>query len=194
MGHLQDHMHEYYHRQIEDGLLDQQVRVWEWQEAFYQADVQALASLGWTYILSEKATLPAASSVSTGFVSHATLPTATFSSLITVVGARDLLVETFLGGTVSGGVTMVQFPTNLDNPQEPPNQFAAAGVTIDVAGVLIFTDEILGAGGGTDDALQGGGIIIPANTTSYKTYTNNDAQSVDLEISYLMAALPGVPS
>ena len=190
--HLQDYMHTYYQRGIV--LQDNEQKLFEWQDAFFNADVQALSELGWTHVLHEKTTLATGVSGSTGFLSHLTLPTATFSSILTIVGAKDLLIERFLGGSFSGGTPISQFPTNLDNPQDVPNQTAAVGVTIDVAGALIFSDEILGTGAGSDEEITGGGFIMPPNAVNYVTYTNNDAASVDLEISYLMSALPGSPS
>jgi hypothetical protein len=70
----------------------------------------------------------------------------------------------------------------------------AAGVTIDVAGTLVKTDNITAGGQGTDDQASRGGFISPPGSTFYSTYTNNDGASVGLDISNLFAALPDLPT
>ena len=194
-GQLNDLRHEFYTRQTAvGGTLDNDQELFEWFDASFNMDIQTLASLGFTYTMGDGVTIPATTPYSFGFLSNLLLPTTQLSTLLNIIGARDLLIETFLGGTISGGSAMTQFPTNVDNPQGAPNQAADSGVTIDVPGVLIQSKNIIGTGQGTDEELQAGGLIVPLDVTNYVTLTNNDAASVDIEISFLMSVQPGDPS
>ena len=107
------------------------------------------------------------------------------STAVFVIGSRNVRVERFFGGTISGGTTRPQLPRNHFRPVLPtPFVSLEDDITIDVAGTLIGVSNFSDA---SPIGLSGGFIYAPA-TTYYTTVTNDDNQTADsIELSQLMA-------
>lgn len=104
---------------------------------------------------------------------------------IAIIGSRNIRVERFFGGTVSGGTTRVQLPRNHFRPVDPtPYVSMEDDVTVDVAGTLIAISFL----SADDPGGSGGGYIYRPDTTYYTTVTNDDNQTADsIEVGQLLA-------
>ena len=107
------------------------------------------------------------------------------STAVFVIGSRNVRVERFAGGTISGGTTRPQLPRNHFRPTDPtPFVSIEDDVSVDVAGTLISVANFSDA---NPLGLSGGFIYAPG-TVYYTTVTNDDNQAADsIEVSQLMA-------
>ena len=93
-----------------------------------------------------------------------------------IIGSRDVEIETFVGGSLSAGSLLFQFPSNHWRPFTPPPYLQILDdVTVDVAGTLISRKHF----GADDTGGDTGGTILAPNTTYYVTVTNVDVQAAD---------------
>lgn len=107
------------------------------------------------------------------------------STALFVIGSRNVRVERFVGGNISGGTTRVQLPRNHFRPISPtPFVSIEDGITIDVAGTLISVSNFSDA----NPLGVSGGFIYRPGTVYYTTMTNDDNQAADsIEVAQLMA-------
>jgi len=157
------------------------------QLAFY-SNTPAAALLGgrvWDFF--EAVTVPAGNSTTIGLVTDA-IPVLVSEVFVQVEGTRNLTIEFFEGGTLSGGSPLTQNPRNRANQGTPPYTSVDGSVTIDVAGVSIGKHHL---GSQQRDAVSGedGGIILKASTTYYIPFTNDDSQPAISDIEILSAAV-----
>ena len=117
------------------------------------------------------------------FTTQPDTPVALFSLGAATLGTQATF-EMFVGGAVSGGASLVQYPLNHYQPDTPPFILIAGGVTIDTPGTLIAAHFILGNRGDIDIA-RGGGHILAPGTPYQVTLTNNDNQTATMFLDVL---------
>ncbi len=116
--------------------------------------------------------------------------TAVNSLSFIAAGTRDLYVEIYMGGAVSGGTLIPEiFPRNMWRPRENPflDNSVYVGRTVDVPGVLINEIRL----GDRDRGTVGtgyGGLILSPDTLFYFLITNNE-QTALITTGLIMSAL-----
>lgn len=99
------------------------------------------------------------------------------------MGAATLGVQAqfdlFIGGVISGGTPVTQYPRNHNKINTPPFLLIAEGGTIDTPGILIGRNFIIG-GRGDADAISGGGRILAPDQEYYAVLTNDDVQTATM--------------
>ena len=98
-------------------------------------------------------------------ISNGTLPMFLESSIVAYDsgGEDDLLIETFVGGTLSGGSPVVSRPLNSFTPNIQPVASANEGRTVDVAGTRIAVSA--------GQRLIRAAAIIPPSSEYYVTFS-----------------------
>ncbi len=102
-----------------------------------------------------------------------------------ILGSQDVRVERFTGGTISGGVDLVQFPRNQFRPALPTPWISLAdGISINVPGTLTAVTRFSADFPGD----EGRGFIDAPGSVHYTTVTNDDNQTADsVEVRALFA-------
>lgn len=157
------------------------------QLAFYSNSPAAALIAGRVWDFFEAVTVPAGNSVTIGLVTD-TAPVLVAEILIQAEGTRNLTIEFFEGGTLSGGSPLTQNPRNRANQGTPPYTSVDGGVTVDVAGVSIGKHH-LGDQQRSAVSGEGGGTILKGSTTYYITFTNDDSQPAISDIEILSATV-----
>jgi len=106
-----------------------------------------------------------------------------------VTNALDADVEFFEGGDFSGGTAIVFENTNRVTNKTLPIISVEKGVTIDVAGVPIFSAKVRGAAGRTGsvdyiETTDNSGIIMKPSTVYYFRIKNNDTGAKDFDFYF----------
>ena len=125
--------------------------------------------------------------IAVAFTTSIDAPVGLFSVGASTLGT-EATFQLFVGGTVSGGAGITQYPRNHNKFNTPPFALIAGGVTIDVPGSLIGVSFIFGARGENDSIEQGGYILRPG-LAYYMTLTNGDVQAAIMAVDIMAGRL-----
>ena len=96
--------------------------------------------------------------------------------------------ELFIGGVISGGVSVTQSPRNHNRINTPPFLLISEGGNIDTPGLLIGLNYIIG-GRGDASVATGGSRILAPNQNYYAVLTNEDVQSATMFLDIMAGRL-----
>jgi hypothetical protein len=141
---------------------------------FYRVNDDVLRSQGWTYVYSVVAALDPGE---VGLLSFTTgkKPVTLNDFSVLYEGTGDLIIDTYVGGTITGGVPVDGLPLNHDTPKDPPFAEYIVGGTVTVDGIQIGHSVKPGSSSfGMEGGDQGGGQGVPPFTISQTTASGGD--------------------
>lgn len=151
-------------------------------------DVQFNVSTGRTWQWQYVATLATGA---TDIISFTTLEEQVSwdSALVTSTGDRGLIVDTYVGGTLSGdGVAIQGYPMNHDVTRPAPISDVQSGAIVLFGGTIIERRTVGDALTAGNDS---GAPIFRPNTVYYWEITNLHNQSADVSMRFSLSGLIG---
>lgn len=152
--------------------------------------VEALLDNGKIYSFRNEVNIANGSSHTVSFTTN-NAPALLNLMTVDVKGTRDIVIQGFVGGTVTGGTPVANvFPRNHANPGDSP--FAAGevhfGRTVSVAGTLFFDVQQGQQDRSAASQAEGAGVILAPNVLYYLTISNND-QTADTVLTIIASNL-----
>lgn len=166
--------------------VDYRPVTWQWSHSM-RVNPDALLSAGFTWEFLATFAIANGANHVVEFLNGSD-PVGLLGLNLTAQGSRNVLVEYYVGGLITPGTAVNEFPANHNAPQPSPVARITEGATVTTPGTKI-SETYLGASDRGVSSSSGGAMVLQPVTDYHITFTNNDSQTADLHLEMLLARL-----